>query len=169
MDAIMSGNTRPTTFSRKTLIALAGTTLLLGACASHKTPSLPSWGGGSTVPPVVQQNNTYVPPEQAAAAYAPTQFTGRTTFTEGCSGGFSVRDTRTNREISSGRAYNSGRGLIVLDSAGRQVRALSTGANNTSVLFLPDCNCRGGSQSSAVSPNQVFAARAPTGAACSAS
>jgi hypothetical protein len=150
-------------------MALAGTTLLLGACASHHERAIPSWGGGSNEPPpVVQQGTTYVPPEQAAVAYAPAQFTGRTTFTQGCAGGYSVRDTRTNREISSGRAYNSGQGLIVLDGAGRQIRALSTGSA-TSVLFLPDCNCRAGNQSGAIAPNQTFAARAPSAASCSAS
>jgi hypothetical protein len=169
MEAIMSVIVTHTPFSRKALIALAGSAMLLSACASHHERTIPSWGGGSSEPPVVQQGTTYVPPEQAAAAYAPAQFTGRTTFTQGCTGGFSVRDTRTNREISSGRAYNSGQGLIVLDSAGRQVRALSTGAGNTSVLFLPDCNCRAGAQSGTVSPNQTFAARAPSAAACSAS
>jgi hypothetical protein len=153
----------------KSLVLLIGSAALLTACANHHDRQIPSWGGGSNEPPpVVQQGNVYVPPEQAAAAYAPAQFTGRTTFTQGCSGGYSVRDTRTNREISSGRAYNSGSGLIVLDSAGRQVRALSTGGGTTSVLFLPDCNCRSGNQSGQVSANQTFAARAPSGAACSA-
>lgn len=155
--------------SARILALFMGSATLLSACASHHDQGIPSWGGGGVAPPVVQQNNTYVPPEQAAAAYAPAAFTGRTTFSQGCTGGFSVRDTRTNREISSGRAFNSGNGLIVLDSAGRQVRALSSGGGNMSVLFLPDCNCRGGNQSGAVAQGQTFAAVAPSGAACSAS
>jgi hypothetical protein len=153
----------------KLLLSLVSVALLGAGCASHSDREIPSWGGGGTQAPVVQAPTTYVPPEQAAAAFAPAQFTGRRSFTEGCTGGYSVRDGRTNREISSGRAFNSGNGFIVLDSAGRQVRALSTGAN-TSVLFLPDCNCRGGSnQSGSVSANQTFAARAPNAASCSAS
>jgi hypothetical protein len=165
----MSVKSKPPISPLKSILMLVASAALLSACANHHERQIPSWGGGSNEPPPVVQQNTYVPPEQAAAAYAPAQFTGRTTFTQGCSGGYSVRDTRTNREISSGRAYNSGNGFIVLDSAGRQVRALSSGGGNTSVLFLPDCNCRGGAQSGALAPNQTFAARAPSGAACSAS
>jgi hypothetical protein len=165
----MSVKFKPPISPLKSIILLVGSAAMLSACANHHERQIPSWGGGSNEPPpVVQPNTTYVPPEQAAAAFAPAQFTGRTTFTQGCTGGYSVRDTRTNREISSGRAYNSGNGFIVLDSAGRQVRALATGGGNTSVLFLPDCNCRSGTQSGALAPNQTFAAHAPSGASCSA-
>jgi hypothetical protein len=165
----MSVKPAPSTFSAKSLVLLIGSVALLTACASHHERELPSWGGGSPLPPpVVQQNNTYVPPEQVVSAPV-AQFTGRTTFTQGCTGGYSIRDARTNREISSGRAYNSGQGLIALDRAGRQVRAISSQGSNISVLFLPDCNCRAnGNQSSSVSPNQTFAATAPSAASCSA-
>jgi hypothetical protein len=166
MDATMLVQLCAKNGNSKLMLGLAGLALLTAGCASHNERSIPSWGGGSPQPPVVQAPTTYVPPEQAALANAPAVFTGRRSFTEGCSGGYSVRDARTNREISSGRAFNSGNGFIVLDSAGRHVRALSTGSG-TSVLFLPDCNCRAG-QTSNLAPNQTFAARAPSGTACSA-
>jgi hypothetical protein len=167
MEAIMfvQDFTKATPF--KSFLPAFGVMVLLAGCASHEERNVPTWGGGSTQPPVAEAPTTYIPPEQVAVNQASTQFSGRRSFTQGCSGNFSVRDGRTNREISSGRAYNSGNGFIVLDSAGRQVRALSTGTN-TSVLFLPDCNCRPGSQSGAVAPNQAFAARAPSAATCSA-
>jgi hypothetical protein len=124
--------------SKKLVLGL-GLTLMLAACATHREPQLPSWGGD--VAP-----NPYVPPmpiEPVAPPPPPPQTVRQTTFSQGCTGNFSVRDIRTNREISSGRAFNSGQGLIVLDRAGRQVRALSSLGANTSVLFLPDCGCTG--------------------------
>jgi hypothetical protein len=155
--------------SRTAPIALIMAALVLSGCASHHERGIPNWGGNNLPPPPVgQQGPIFAPPAQNTGPIAPATFTGRTTFTQGCTGGYSVRDTRTNREISSGRAFNSGQGLIVLDHAGRQVRALSSGGANMSVLFLPDCNCTGNNQSGAVSPSQTFAATAPTGAACTA-
>jgi hypothetical protein len=168
----MSAKASTITLSSKSIFMLLACTTMVAACSSHPHPhQIPSWGGGDVAPPVGEAGNTYSPPVQAAQAEAPVQFSGRTTFTQGCTGGFSVRDARTNREISSGRAYNSGQGLIALDSAGRQVRAVSSLGGNTSVLFLPDCNCRqgGNAQTGAIAPNHQFAAQAPSAASCSAS
>jgi hypothetical protein len=128
-----------------------GILVLVSACASHRERTLPPWGGD--VPPQTSAPVVTVAPPSVVSA-PPSAYTSRPTFTQGCTGNFSVRDSRTNREISSGRAYNSGQGLIVIDRAGRQVRALSSMGANTSVLFLPDCTCTGAgaNQTSAVAP-----------------
>lgn len=123
---------------------------LLTSCATPNEPPIPTWGGNASVPPPREPIMVSTPPPTYAPQ--PQTFTGRMTFSQGCTGNFSVRDARTNREISKGRAFNSGQGLIVLDSAGRQVRALANMGTNTSVLFLPDCNCgqTAGTQSSSL-------------------
>ena len=148
--------------------ALLLTGVLTAGCASHQR-EVETWGG--TQPRASAPIPTYATPPvivQAQANLAPMVFTGRTTFTQGCTGSFSVRDARTNREISNGRAFNSGSGLIALDSRGRQTRTVSS-TSNLSVTFLPDCNCRaGGNQSSAMPANHQFAAQAPTSASCTA-
>lgn len=164
----MSGQVRVFACNPRVLVACAMMSIALGGCASHKVPAVPNWGGSHTLPIAVETPPpNYRPQPDPTQPPPPPAISSRRSFTEGCTGGYSVRDARTNREISSGRAYNTGSGFIVLDSAGRQVRALSSGSA-TSVLFLPDCNCRGVAQTGAISPNQTFAAQAPSGTACRA-
>jgi hypothetical protein len=166
----MTAATRTPTKATFAISAIVALGLITSACASHHAhphkTDVPTWGGSA---PVATTNapvyNTA--PEQTATV-ASYSANGRFTFTQGCTGAFSVRDARTNREISSGRAFNSGSGLIALDSQGRQTRAVSSSISQ-SVTFLPDCNCRaGGNQTSSVSPTQRFAATAPSAATCAA-
>jgi hypothetical protein len=163
----------PLTISLKTIATCAVMTILLGSvssCASHRH-EIPNWGGGSVGTADSNPAPIYTPPQIADTPPVTSSYeASRTTFTQGCTGGYSVRDQRTNREIISGRAFNSGRGLIALDAQGRQTRAISSGVSQ-SVLFLPDCNCRlNGSTrtSSALSPSQnaSLGTRAPV---CTAS
>jgi hypothetical protein len=168
MRSAMSGQVKDFVCNPRVLVACVIMSIALGGCASHKVPTVPNWGGSNAPPIAIEAPPpNYRPQTDTNQAPPPPVISSRRSFTEGCTGGFSVRDARTNREISSGRAYNTGSGFIVLDSAGRQVRALSSGSA-TSVLFLPDCNCRSGTQTGAVSPNQTFAAQAPSGNACQA-
>ncbi len=144
--------------------------LLTTGCASHQR-EVPTWGGTTPSQSSTQAGTYQNAPVvlQSRPVVAASNFEGRTTFTQGCTGSFSMRDARTNREISSGRAFNSGRGLIALDNSGRQTRAIAS-SSNLSVTFLPDCNCRAGAnQSGALPVNYQFAAQAPAGATCTAS
>jgi hypothetical protein len=151
-------------FTATTLVALG---LLAGACAD-RSKTIPTWGG-STPPVSTGPSTVYTPSPVQYRPEPAVSSNGRFTFTQGCTGNFSVRDARTNREISNGRAYNSGSGLIALDAQGRRTRAISS-ATNQSVIFLPDCSCRaGGNQSSDLPATHQFAARAPSAASCSAS
>jgi hypothetical protein len=151
-----------------TATLICGLALLTSACASHKKP-VPQWGGPlpqSSNPAPSQPVGPVVLNNQAIASAS--EMTGRRTFTQGCTGTFSVRDARTNREISSGRAFNSGTGLIALDRQGRQTRAVSS-STGQSVTFLPDCNCRlGGNQSSDLSTMTQTASVASSAAQCEA-
>lgn len=158
-----------------TCTLIVGLAFMASACAQQQK-IVPTWGG--TLPSTANNSGTVYRPSQAPSqAPAPNQAlgndtaalassNGRTTFTQGCTGNFSVRDTRTNRPIASGRAYNSGIGLIALDARGRQMRAVPS-APNYSTLFRPDCNCRaGGNQSGSRDTSQQFAATLPPAASC---
>jgi hypothetical protein len=161
---------RKTIFLRTPALACFG--LLLTGCTHHQhAPKVPDWSGdigrGSVGSAPVQNQTTYSAP---ASGYWTTQpgvaSTGSATFTQGCAGNYVVRDTRTNRDLASGRAFNTGRGLMALDAGNRQVRPV-TSVGDQSVIFLPDCNCRrdGAGRSSAIeSPQQSASvgARAPT-------
>jgi hypothetical protein len=150
-----------------TAMTLVSVGLMATACARHPK-AIPTWGGDlppSAKNPAVVMRPT-APVLETSQAPVSTPWTGRSTFTQGCTGSFSVRDARTNRQISSGRAVNSGNGLIALDARGRQTRAVSS-APHLSVIFLPDCNCRlGGNQTGSVSSDHQFAATAPSAASC---
>jgi hypothetical protein len=147
-----------------TLVALS---LFATACASKPKP-IPTWGGTTSSAPTGTPYVYRAPVVVSQTQESSFNANGRRTFTQGCTGSFSVRDARTNREISNGRAFNSGSGLIALDTRGRQTRAISS-STNQSVVFLPDCNCRaGGNQSSDLPSTHQFAATAPSAASCSA-
>jgi hypothetical protein len=160
-------NTRLKFIATCTVIVCAG--LLASGCNHRPQSAIPSWGGsGAGGTGTVSPSSTYTAEQptysQPTAVLAPQ--TGRFTFTQGCTGTYSVRDLRTNRDISNGRAFNSGRGLIALDAQGRQSRAISSSPSH-SVIFLPDCNCRfdGATRTSSSLPATQVAAigvRAPT-------
>lgn len=139
--------------------------LLVSGCSHRPHSQVPNWGGsGGADASSNSQSGGYSAPQQYVGA--PVARSSVATFTQGCMGGYSVRDLRTNALLSSGRAFNSGRGLIALDGQGRQTQALPT-SSSQSILFLPDCNCRtngGGRTSSLLDTNQVAAigVRAPT-------
>jgi hypothetical protein len=144
-----------------TLIALS---LSASACAS-RAPEVRDWGGPISTANVTPSLDVAPTQVGGAALFGPG---GQTTFTQGCTGSFSVRDTRSNRDISTGRAVNTGQGLVVLDSQGRRTRTLSS-TMSQSITFLPDCNCRaGGNQSSEAGSTQQLAATAPSPATCHA-
>lgn len=153
-----------------TALAIIAFSLLANACAPHPK-AIPTWGG--VVPPTSGTSDTVHTSLASVTSMSDNAGTttafGRTTFTQGCTGSFSIRDARTNRQISSGRAFNSGVGLIALDNRGRQTRAVSS-APNLSVTFLPDCNCRlGGNQLSGLPTTQQFSASAPSARHCAPS
>lgn len=133
------------------LAAILLTALLATAC--HHRPQhhpVPGWNQ----PPPAQ---TPAPPPQAAyppvvdtrpvviaapADHQPAAPPVRT-FTAGCSGGYSVVDA-SGRVVRTGRAYNSGEGLVSLDAQGRQGAPVAQPGANQSLLFLPDCACGAG-------------------------
>jgi hypothetical protein len=150
-----------------TLIAVS---LLVSGCARHPK-AIPGWGGNTAPLPSapVMPSRPVSPIVGEPVMNTVPSANGRFTFTQGCAGSYSVRDTRTNRQIASGRAYNSGRGLVALNAQGRQTTLVPSTAA-TSVLFLPDCNCRAGSpQTSDLPASHQFAATPPSAAACAAS
>jgi hypothetical protein len=171
----MTGTPRTTTKIMLTVSAIVGIGLIASACSTHPHPhphpprtTGSNWGGSAPVMQERAQAPVYAPTPVQAAPPAYQGSDGRFTFTQGCTGSFTVSDARTGRAISGGRAVNSGRGLIALDGQGRQTRAVSSGISQ-SVTFLPDCNCRaGGNQSGEVPSTQRFAATAPSAASCTA-
>jgi hypothetical protein len=159
------------TRSQSKMIPAIGALVVLGlvasGCARHPK-AIPTWSGDAPATASVPAPVYTQPPVQNYAPPPPIRAEGRFTFTQGCTGSFSVRDARANREIASGRAFNSGRGLIALDRQGRQSRAVGS-TTSQSVTFLPDCNCQAGGNQSGNLPNtHQFAARAPSGAMCNA-
>jgi hypothetical protein len=153
-------------FSTSTLVAM---TLMASGCATHPK-AVPNWGGST--PPVASNNAPYQPPAPVQRNVVETMITepanGRFTFTQGCTGNYSVRDTRTNRETARGRATNTGNGLAALDSRGRQGAIINATASQ-SVIFLPDCNCgRDRNQTGALPTEQNFAAAPIAAAVCTA-
>lgn len=170
----MTNSTRTTKNVIATMSSILALGLIASACSTHPHPhaprtTVPNWGGA--VPPVGNYPNqapVHTPVAVQAAPQVSQSSDGRFTFTQGCTGAFTVSDARTGRQISGGRAVNSGRGLIALDAQGRQTRAVSSGISQ-SVTFLPDCNCRaGGNQTGDVPSTQRFAATAPSAASCTA-
>lgn len=90
-------------------------------------------------PPVVDTRPVVIAaPADDRPAAAPVR-----TFTAGCSGGYSVVDA-SGRVVRTGRAYNTGEGLVSLDTQGRQGAPVAQPGANQSLLFLPDCACGAG-------------------------
>lgn len=133
------------------LAALLLTALVATGChhRPHHHP-VPSWDQAQ---PPAAQPPAPPPPEATPAVVdtrpvviaAPADLPPPTvrTFTAGCSGGYSVVDA-SGRVVRTGRAYNSGDGLVTLDARGRQGAPVAQPGANQSLLFLPDCACGAG-------------------------
>lgn len=141
-------------FSRSTgaLAAILLTSLVATGC-HHRPHHPPGW---NQVPPPPSQPLPPAPPQAeayptvvdprpvviAAPAELPAEPAVRT-FTAGCSGGYSLVDAH-GRVVRSGRAYNTGAGLVMLDAQGRQGAPVPQPGANQTLLFLPDCACGAG-------------------------
>lgn len=134
-----------------TLAAILLTALLATGC-HHRPQSVPGWDQPPPPPaqlpappppaayPTVVDTRPVViaAPAEEQPALAPVR-----TFTAGCSGGYSVVDAN-GRVVRTGRAYNTGEGLVTLDAQGRQGALVPQPGPNQSLLFLPDCACGAG-------------------------
>ncbi len=133
------------------LAAILLTALVATGC-HHRPHQVPGWNQAPpppAQPPAPPQPPAYPPvvdtrpvviaaPADDHPAAPPVR-----TFTAGCSGGYSVVDA-SGRVVRTGRAYNTGEGLVTLDASGRQGAPVSQPGPDQSLLFLPDCACGGG-------------------------
>lgn len=98
---------------------------------------------------------------------APAPVATPRTWTAGCTGSFTLTDTRTGRMIDQGRATNTGNGFTRLDARGRVSGALASATASQTLLFLPDCGCNP-RQTSGLSSGTQVAQATPASQVCSA-
>jgi hypothetical protein len=130
--------------------ALTIAALVLTAACSHRRPEAPRWSGPAMPAPSAPGAPVVTPPimEPAPTTYmasapepAPPQPVAVRSFTTGCNGSYTIVDG-AGRHVQAGRAYNTGSGLVALDSRGNRGAAVTQAGAGQTLLFLPDCGCQ---------------------------
>lgn len=126
--------------------------VLLAGCQSR--PAAAPWPDRPVPPPAARAAPPVIDPGPAARPAATIAvpagpgtadpsppLPGVRSYTTGCNGHFTVVDAR-GRTVRSGRAHNTGSGLVLLDARGGRGAAVPQAATGQTLLFLPDCGCQ---------------------------